>query len=176
MPFSVRVVLAVYRPDPDHFETQIRSLAAQTHPPERVYLVIADRSSGPLAERLAGAAGLACALVEPDSDLDAVRAFEAGLAAALEDADDDTLIAACDQDDLWHPDRLAAGIEALEKTGADIVHSDARLVDGTGATALAATTAAAATAAAPTEVFCAPDVLCSVSQCCESTATLVMMC
>ena len=66
MPFSVRVVLAVYRPDPDHFETQIRSLAAQTHPPERVYLVIADRSSGPLAERLAGAAGLACALVEPD--------------------------------------------------------------------------------------------------------------
>ena len=34
MPFSVRVVLAVYRPDPDHFETQIRSLAAQTHPPD----------------------------------------------------------------------------------------------------------------------------------------------
>ena len=133
MPFSVRVVLAVYRPDPDHFETQIRSLAAQTHPPERVYLVIADRSSGPLAERLTGAAGLDYALVEPDSDLDAVRAFEAGLAAALEDADDDTLIAACDQDDLWHPDRLAAGIEALEKTGADMAHSDARLVDGTGA-------------------------------------------
>ena len=47
--------------------------------------------------------------------------------------------ALCDQDDLWHPERLAAGRKALEaaeaRWGAEVpllVHSDCRLVDAEG--------------------------------------------
>jgi len=132
MPHSVRVVLAVYRPDESFLALQLRSLADQTLRPEMVYLVIADGRSAQVAAKLAAAEGLAFELVEPVRELDAVRAFEAGLEAALVDADEATFIAACDQDDIWHADRLAAGAEALDRTGADLAHSDARLIDEAG--------------------------------------------
>lgn len=137
----VSVVLAVFRPDPSHLREQLASLAAQQGCTIQLVAVIADVVSGPLVSSAAAEAGLVDPLIVPqDHELDAVRAFEAGLSAIIAQIDNavgaDPLIALCDQDDIWHPDRLAAGISALERSGAQLVHSDARLVGADGTTEL----------------------------------------
>ena len=134
----VLIVMAVFRPDPAHLAAQLGSIAAQTHSPLRVIAVIADQVSGDLVARLAEDAGLTDTVLVPcDNDLDAVRAFEAGLWEAKRLAETMTpepLIALSDQDDIWHPDRLARGVADLARTGAQLVHSDARLVGPDGTT------------------------------------------
>ncbi|RBI84733.1 glycosyl transferase family 1 [Rhodosalinus halophilus] len=129
--------MAVHRPNPAHLRAQLQSLAEQTHPSIRLICVIADGGSGRSVSELAQDVGLSATVVEPGESLDAVRAFEAGLAEALDLVpDENALFALCDQDDVWHPDRLARGIAALDESGADLVHSDARLVAEDGATVL----------------------------------------
>jgi hypothetical protein len=125
---EVFIVLPVFRPKATYLAAQLASLAAQTLPPARVIFVIADAQSGAAARKAARAAGLAAAFVEPDRQLDAPRAFEAGLERVLSVAPPAALIALCDQDDIWHPERLARGAAALQRTGAALVHSDARLI------------------------------------------------
>ncbi|HHH88972.1 MAG TPA: glycosyltransferase, partial [Aliiroseovarius sp.] len=145
MSHRVFVVLAVHAPDPEYLRLQLESLARQTHRDLQLICVEADTRSGALVRELADAAGLEADLVCPGHPLDAVSAFEAGLQAALgkardlrdpdadADADaDEPLIALCDQDDVWHPDRLERSIAAWRQSGADLVHSDARLIDADG--------------------------------------------
>lgn len=129
----VLIVLAVYRPDPKQLRAQIASLARQRHRAFSVLFVVADTSSAPLAAAEAGAAGLDFRVVTPEAPLDAVRAFEFGLTKGLMLFPDTAFFALCDQDDIWHPDRLSASLAELRRTGADLVHSDARVVDGDGA-------------------------------------------
>lgn len=139
---TVFVVLAVFRPDPAHLAAQIASITGQSGVALRLIAVIADTHSEDLMTQTAQEAGIAVHLVPSDVELDAVRAFEAGLAEVLrlidaEGLDDDTcLIALSDQDDIWHPDRLARGVAVLQSSKAQMVHSDARLVAGDGTTQL----------------------------------------
>ncbi|WP_342344606.1 rhamnosyltransferase WsaF family glycosyltransferase [Vannielia litorea] len=128
----VTVVIAVFRPDPAQLEVQVASLAAQTLRPSLLIAVIADLASDALIEEVAARHGLPCKIVMPDQGMDAPRAFAAGLAAAVEHAPPEALIAFSDQDDLWHPERLARGAHALEDPGVSMVHSDARVVDAAG--------------------------------------------
>ncbi|WP_186766680.1 rhamnosyltransferase WsaF family glycosyltransferase [Puniceibacterium confluentis] len=139
----VLIVMAVYRPEPAHLRAQLASVAAQSHGPRHLVAVIADTRSADLVHDLAESLDLACTCVPSDTELDAVRAVEAGLARALElipalsaPGDPEPLIALADQDDIWHPDRLARGVAALADSAAQMVHSDARLVgpDGTSET------------------------------------------
>lgn len=140
----IYVVLAVFRPDPAHLAAQLRSIAAQSHDRLHLVAVIADQHSGPLLAQEATAAGLAHTLVPCDQDLDSVRAFEAGLLAvqALLEAQPALsspqqaapLIALSDQDDIWHPDKLARGLQTLRDPQVQLVHSDARLVEADGQT------------------------------------------
>ncbi|MFU8776399.1 MAG: glycosyltransferase [Roseovarius sp.] len=136
------IIMAVFRPEPQYLAAQIRSLADQTHANRHLVAVIADTCSGELVKETATAAGLPLTLVPCDVPLDAVRAFEAGLSEALRRIDaeelreDEALIALCDQDDIWHADRLERGVAALAASGADLVHSDARLVGPDGTTVL----------------------------------------
>lgn len=106
MPGTVAVCLAVHRPDPELLRRQLASLDAQTY---------ADR-----------------VLVREDDDagLGAYRAFERCLARAPADA---AFVAPCDQDDVWHSDKLAVLVAALERTGALLAYCDLRIVrpDGT---------------------------------------------
>lgn len=136
----VLVVMAVFRPVAGHLRAQIASLAAQDHRPMRLIAVIADTESGPLVEELAGAAGIDCVLVSTGTELDAVRAFEAGVAEAVRlthGMAPEPLIALCDQDDVWYPDRLSRGVAALQRDPkAQMVHSDARLVAADGTTTI----------------------------------------
>lgn len=138
MPFCVYIVLAVFRPNPEHLRAQLQSLAEQKGCAIRLIAVIADTTSGPLVREQAEAFALDLVEVPCDQELHAVRAFEAGLIEAVALIEDnphhtEPLIALCDQDDVWHSDRLESGIAALEASGAQMIHSDARLVaeDGT---------------------------------------------
>lgn len=133
----IYIVMAVYMPDAGYLRQQLASIAAQTHAPHRLVAVIADVQSAALVRAQAAEEGMALSLVEPDTRLDAVRAFEAGIAQALLEIDqaeqaDTALIALSDQDDVWHPDRLSRGIARLAESGAELVHSDAALIDGDG--------------------------------------------
>src|SRR3982750_2332992 len=94
---TVAVCLAVHRPEPELLRRQLASLDAETH-----------------AARV---------LVREDHDAGtgAYRAFEGCLARAPADA---PLIAPCDQDDVWHPDKLAVLAAALEDTGALLAYCD----------------------------------------------------
>ncbi|MEH6645907.1 rhamnosyltransferase WsaF family glycosyltransferase [Sulfitobacter sp.] len=140
----ILIALAVFRPNPAHLKAQLQSLAAQTGCKIRIIAVIADAVSGPLVDEIADALELDLIRVDTDQEMDAVRAFEAGLAEALlqietmslADTEDEPLIALCDQDDIWHPEKLMQGCAELERSGAQMVHSDARLVAADGITVL----------------------------------------
>ena len=103
---TVAVCLATHRPDPALLRRQLASLDAQTY---------ADR-----------------VLVREDDETGsgAYRAFERCLARVPADVG---FVAPCDQDDVWHADKLAVLIGALETTGALLAYSDLRVVrpDGT---------------------------------------------
>ncbi|SOC06461.1 rhamnosyltransferase WsaF family glycosyltransferase [Rhodobacter maris] len=134
---TVFIVIAVFRPDPDFLATQLASIAAQSHRAIRLVAVIADLTSAPLVEKLCGDVGIEAPHIHvPDETLDAVRAFEAGLSEALLLAPPESagraFFALCDQDDTWHPNRISRGLTALRESGADMVHSDARLINDAG--------------------------------------------
>lgn len=137
----VQVVLAVYRPDPAHLVAQLRSIAAQQGAAVTLVAVIADTTSEDVLHAAADAAGLEPVVVRCDTPLDAVRAFEAGLVETTliprADGTPAPLVALSDQDDIWHPDRLARGIAALEaRPKVQMVHSDTQLVAEDGETVL----------------------------------------
>ncbi len=133
LPPAVSIVMAVFRPNEAFLSEQIASIAVQDWLDFEVVFVIADGTSASLTKRLAEAAGLRHRIVTPPTPLDSPRAFECGLTEALKTAGPDTLFALSDQDDIWHPDRLSKGISALRASGADLVHSDARLIGDDGA-------------------------------------------
>jgi hypothetical protein len=97
----VAVCLAVHRPDPELLRRQLDSLEAQTYGARVLVREDDDAGSG------------------------AYRAFERALGGAPAGA---RFVAPCDQDDIWHPDKLAALVAALERTGALLAYSDLRIV------------------------------------------------
>jgi len=129
---QVVIVLAVFRPNPDYLSQQLASLARQTHASIQILAVNADRRSGDLIMQLAKVAGIKVKLHEPDDTLGAVAAFETGLQTALELFPNAQFFGFCDQDDVWHAERVARGLTALKRSGRGLVHSDARVVDATG--------------------------------------------
>ncbi|MGI9394525.1 MAG: glycosyltransferase [Boseongicola sp.] len=126
------VVLAIYAPDECFLEQQIASLADQTHPVSKVVVVVADGLSSKLATRLCAKHGLSVDIVAPDSTTPSIRSFEIGLAHALEIVPENAIFALCDQDDIWHPEKLAVSVRCLKETGASLVHTDARVVGVNG--------------------------------------------
>ena len=126
----VHVVMAVFDPSADHLLAQMRSLAAQTGVALRLHVVVADLQSGPAVLDAARQAGLTPRMLLPPRRLGAAAAFEHGLAAALADSRRGDLFAFCDQDDVWHRDKLAVSVAALRRRRhCRLVHTDARLVD-----------------------------------------------
>jgi hypothetical protein len=97
----VAVCLATHRPDPELLRRQLASLDAQTH--RDIVLVREDDEAG----------------------TGAYRAFERCLARVPADAGH---VAPCDQDDVWHADKLAVLVDAVERSGALLAYSDLRIV------------------------------------------------
>jgi Glycosyl transferase family 2 len=120
----VAIAMATHEPPPGLFGRQIESIRAQTH--RNWVCVVSDDCTGP--ERLAAMQG------ELDGDPRFILArsprrlgfyanFERALALAPAAAD---YVAMADQDDLWHPDKLATLLHGVGDS--KLVYSDARIV------------------------------------------------
>ncbi|MEM9969771.1 MAG: glycosyl transferase family 1 [Pseudomonadota bacterium] len=131
LPRPVYVVLAVFKPNREHLEAQIASLAAQTHPVAQVVAVIADLTSEALVVTLCQKHQVPLDVVVPDAEKRSYKSFEIGIERALERAPETALIALCDQDDVWRADKLAILVHAA-RPGVALVHSDAEVVDAEG--------------------------------------------
>lgn len=134
MSTRIHIILATYEPNIAFLEQQVASLAAQTGVNMHLWVVIANCApSAPLADLLdTYAPGLPYDFCTPNENVSAVGAFQMGLETALKVAGPDDLFALCDQDDIWHPEKLAKGMAALKAAKADMVHSDARVVNADG--------------------------------------------
>lgn len=112
---------------------QVRSICAQTDClPVQIVLsddASSDNSVAVVRETLAAcgmAERMALTVFENRPALGVVRNFEQAMRAC-----EGELIALCDQDDVWHPGRLARmAAEFAAKPELLLLHSDARLVDG----------------------------------------------
>jgi glycosyltransferase involved in cell wall biosynthesis len=124
----IAVCMATFDPDPALFAAQVESLRAQTD--ERWVCVISDDRSSPerfgeIAERIGDDPRFV--LSRSDERLGFYRNFERALQLAPPEAE---LLALCDQDDRWHPEKLATLRAAIGD--ATMVYSDQRLVDAQG--------------------------------------------
>lgn len=135
---AVSVALCTYN-GARFIEEQIRSICAQTLPPHEI--VLSDDASRDDCIAVAQRAHEACAraghdgtmrpslrILRNEPALGVTRNFEQAVQACTGD-----YIALCDQDDIWHPEKLARLVDALESGNRpSLVHADARLVDSQG--------------------------------------------
>ena len=127
---EVVVCMATYEPAPELLERQLASLRAQTHEDWRCVICDDGSSSATLeAIRALAAADDRFVVVAPGGNAGFYRNFE----RALEHVGPATrFVALADQDDRWREDKLEVLVAALERSGADVAYSDARIVDEAG--------------------------------------------
>ena len=126
-----RVSVALCTRNGERFiEAQLRSILAQTVPPTEI--VLSDDASSDrtleIARSVLDGTGIALSVLRSETPLGVTANFERAILAASGD-----LIALCDQDDEWMPDRLerAAALFA-SRPGLALVHANAALVDADG--------------------------------------------
>jgi hypothetical protein len=121
--------MAAYRPPLKLLQRQLDSLRAQTLK-DWVAYIQDDGSDEDSAAALAGLCGKdpRFRLVRNPENLGFYGNFEAALRRVPEWV---PYVAFADQDDVWHPDKLAESVRALE-AGADLVYCDARIVEDGG--------------------------------------------
>ncbi|MEW6335099.1 MAG: glycosyltransferase family 2 protein [Thermodesulfobacteriota bacterium] len=126
---SISVVLCTYNGE-RYLQQQLDSLLAQSHPPGKI--LAADDGSTDRTQAIlqafavqAQGRGITVEVGQNPCNLGYILNFERALQRAGAD-----LIFVCDQDDVWHPDKLAV-MSARFAADPDLLllHSDARLVD-----------------------------------------------
>jgi glycosyltransferase involved in cell wall biosynthesis len=129
----IAVVMCTYNGERFVFE-QIASVLEQSRPPDQ--LVIVDDASTDATWSIlqrgcaaATASGIDVILRRNEANLGYVANFDRAL--ALADAD---VLFLCDQDDIWHPHKIERmAQEFIRRPDLTLLHTDARLVDATGA-------------------------------------------
>lgn len=129
---SARVSVALCTHNGERFlGEQLASILAQSVRPDE--LVVSDDASADgtiaVAERLTADSGIATRILRNEPALGVTANFQGAVTTTSGD-----LIALSDQDDVWQRDRLAAALARFDRDDEILlVHSDARLVDATGA-------------------------------------------
>lgn len=127
---SISVAMCTYNGS-RYIAHQVRSILAQTVLPDQ--LVISDDGSNDdtmarvRAALLDAPSSIRVTLIQNPSQLGVTANF----ARAIESCDGE-LVALCDQDDVWHPDRLASAVATFADPEVLLVHSDATLVNDEG--------------------------------------------
>jgi glycosyltransferase involved in cell wall biosynthesis len=105
---------------------QLASIAGQTRPPDE--LVVRDDGSGDetpaILDGFAAQASFPVRIERGQDNLGSTRSFERAIAACTGD-----VIALCDQDDVWRPDKLVRLAEPFAAPEVGLVFSDAEVVD-----------------------------------------------
>lgn len=130
----MRISIAMCSYNGERFiDAQLQSLLEQQRKPDQI--IVCDDCSSDGTRRIlqrfrdqAAEHGVEVELQFNESNLGYVRNFEKALLLCNGD-----LVFLCDQDDVWHPGKLARYVERFEgDPGLLALHSDARLVDGKG--------------------------------------------
>jgi glycosyltransferase involved in cell wall biosynthesis len=126
----VAVCMATHEPRLDLLEAQVDSLRRQTYA-HWVCLVSDDCSSPATARELSRvlAGDPRFSLSTAPARLGFYRNFERALGLIPRLA---TFIAFCDQDDVWHPDKLETLLNHMTDEGVTLAYSDMRVVTGEG--------------------------------------------
>jgi glycosyltransferase involved in cell wall biosynthesis len=125
----IAICMTTYNPKLELFRAQVESLRRQTH--GNWVCVVSDDCSRPdlyagIREELEGDERFL--LSQTDERLGYYRNFERALGLIPREAE---LVALCDQDDRWHPDKLESLRDAIE-SGVSLAYSDMNLVDSNG--------------------------------------------
>jgi glycosyltransferase involved in cell wall biosynthesis len=128
---SVSVALCTYN-GARYVVEQLNSILGQTSLPAEIVVSDDDSVDDTVreVERIVSSAppALSVAVLRNAPGLGVVGNFERAVTATTGE-----LIALSDQDDVWHADKLSTVLDLLaERPEVDLVHSDARLVDGEG--------------------------------------------
>ncbi|MGH8216564.1 MAG: glycosyltransferase family 2 protein [Rhodanobacteraceae bacterium] len=133
MALSTSIVLCTFN-GARFLETQWDSLLGQSRLPDEI-IVRDDASTDATPELLASlaaeaeACGIVVRCIRGERNLGYVANFETALRAASGD-----VLFLCDQDDLWHPGKLATQVEWFERrAGLLLLCGDARRIDADGA-------------------------------------------
>jgi glycosyltransferase involved in cell wall biosynthesis len=128
-PGTVAICMATHEPPPELFERQLESLLEQSHE-DWICLISDDASSAEAFARIEELAGADGRFVVSRSPTRAGAYENFGRALAMVPAQA-PLVALCDQDDVWRPEKLETLIQALG--GARLAFSDMRVThpDGT---------------------------------------------
>ena len=122
--------MATYNPDRALFERQVETIRAQTH--QRFVCLINDDDSDPESwEWIKTAAGADPRFVcsRNTHRLGFYRNFEHCLSLVPPDV---AYVALADQDDIWHPDKLATLVEAMRDSTVLLAYSDMNIVSAAG--------------------------------------------
>jgi glycosyltransferase involved in cell wall biosynthesis len=124
----IAICMATFDPDPELLRAQLESIRSQTDT-SWTCVISDDHSSQERYEPLRALVGddPRFVLSRSEQRLGFYRNFERALRLAPAAAE---LIALCDQDDVWHPDKLSTLRRSLGS--ATLVYSDQRLVDASG--------------------------------------------
>lgn len=113
-----------------YLDAQLRSIAAQTRQPDE--LVVADEASSDASHdillRFAADAPFPVTVIRNPAALGVSANFTQVIRRCSGD-----LIALCDHDDVWYPERLEASAAACADPSVSVAFSDATLIDATGA-------------------------------------------
>jgi len=124
----ISIVMAVYKPRTDWLVLQLESLDKQTYPNLEL-LVCDDCPECPVDETLFSEhiKAFPYEITRNEKNLGSNSAFEILTAKARGE-----YISYCDQDDIWHSDKVQRMFEVLEKTGSPLVCSDMNIIDCDG--------------------------------------------
>jgi glycosyltransferase involved in cell wall biosynthesis len=124
--------MATHEPPHELFERQIASIKEQTY--VRFVCIVCDDASSPEARARivrASADDPRFVVLENDRRVGFYRNFERCLRAIPAEA---SFVALADQDDRWHPDKLATLLSAIDGTCARLAYSDMNIVTTDGRT------------------------------------------
>ena len=124
----VSIALCTFNGEP-YIRDQLASLLKQTYPPLEIVVSDDGSTDGTLAlvERFAEESQTPVVMHRNPSRLGPAANFAAAISACGGE-----VIALCDQDDIWAPEKLELSVDLLHSTGAGFVFSDAEVVDPLG--------------------------------------------
>ncbi len=124
----VSILMAVYNPNEKWFEEQLKSLNAQTYSNSEL-LIYDDASDISFDEKTVKTyiKKFPYRIIRGEKNFGSNKAFERLTAEGA-----GKYFSYCDQDDVWHTDKIERMVAVLESTGSPLVCSDLAIIDGDG--------------------------------------------
>lgn len=123
---TVNIVMAIYNPNLNYFEKQLRSLNNQTY--KNITLTFVDDYSnfGQIIKKVIerNITNFSYNILVNIKNIGSNKTFEKLTSLCASDC-----IAYCDQDDIWHEDKIRLNVDELERSDSVLIYSDLEVID-----------------------------------------------